>query len=102
MANPASTTELLDLLKKSGIYTADGLDRALEEIELPEDPVKSAAVMVRKGLLSSFQAKLLLNGRYRGFKLGPYVIKDQIGQGGMGTVYLPTTPSCGARWRSRC
>ena len=88
MATPASTTELLDLVKKSGIYTADGLDRALSEIELPEDPVKSAAVLVRQGLLSQFQAKLLLNGRYRGFKLGPYIIRDQIGQGGMGTVYL--------------
>ena len=88
MATPASTTEFLDLVRKSGIYTADGLGKALGEIELPEDPVKSAAVMVRQGLLSSFQAKLLLNGRYRGFKLGPYVIRDQIGQGGMGTVYL--------------
>ena len=40
------------------------------------------------GLLSAFQAKLLLTGRYRGFRIGPYVVRDQIGQGGMGTVYL--------------
>jgi hypothetical protein len=38
--------------------------------------------------LTRFQARLLLNGRSKGFRLGPYVIQDQLGQGGMGTVFL--------------
>jgi serine/threonine protein kinase len=88
MANPASTSELLDLIVKSGIQSADGLGQTLDGVELPDDPVKAAAALVKQGMLSQFQAKLLLNGRYRGFKLGPYIIRDQIGQGGMGTVYL--------------
>ncbi|HET6574152.1 MAG TPA: serine/threonine-protein kinase [Fimbriiglobus sp.] len=89
MPSPLSTADLIDLVRKSGILPAESLDRSLAEVpELPTDPAKSAAVLVRHGVLTTFQAKLLLAGRYRGFRVGPYVIRDQLGQGGMGTVYL--------------
>jgi serine/threonine protein kinase len=88
MPNPSTTTELLELVLKSGIHTPDALAHVEDDGPLPPDPVKSAAALVKKGFLTPFQAKLLLNGRYRGFKVGPYVIREQIGQGGMGTVYL--------------
>ncbi len=89
MPAPASTPELLDLVRKSGIHPPDALSQSLSDFTgLPDDPAKSAAVLVKRGLLTSFQAKLLLTGRYRGFRVGPYVIRDQLGQGGMGAVYL--------------
>jgi hypothetical protein len=31
---------------------------------------------------------VLLTGKYRGFRLGAYVLRDQIGQGGIGSVFL--------------
>jgi serine/threonine protein kinase len=89
MPAPSSTNELIELVRKSGIHPPEALDRSLSDVpELPADPAKSAALLVKRGLLTSFQAKLLLTGRYRGFRVGPYVVRDQIGQGGMGTVYL--------------
>jgi serine/threonine protein kinase len=89
MANPSSTVELLDLVRRSGIVRSGVLEEKLRLVpSLPEDPGRCAAVLVREGLLTRFQAKLLLTGKYRGFRLGPYVIHDQIGQGGMGAVYL--------------
>ncbi|WP_168218792.1 serine/threonine-protein kinase [Limnoglobus roseus] len=44
--------------------------------------------MVAAGLLTPFQADQLQNGRYQGFRLGNYQIRDRIGRGGMGQIYL--------------
>lgn len=85
----SSTTEFIDLLRQSGIYQAGAFDEAMTRVpELPDDPSRAAVVFVQSGVLTRFQARLLLNGRSKGFRLGPYVIQDQLGQGGMGTVFL--------------
>ncbi|MGL6096539.1 MAG: serine/threonine-protein kinase, partial [Fimbriiglobus sp.] len=46
------------------------------------------AALVKAKLLTIFQAKLLNQGRYKGFFLGTYKMLDQIGAGGMGQVFL--------------
>src|SRR6267143_1050829 len=84
-ASPANTSEFLKLLRKSGIVT-DSMIAALGD--LPSEPTKCAAALVSREVITKFQAKLLLSGRYKGFKLGSYFIREQIGQGGMGSVFL--------------
>ncbi len=86
---PASALGLLDLLAKSRIWPDDELRTRLASLsDLPENATKAAAHLIKHGLLTTFQARVLLTGKYRGFRLGAYVIRDQIGQGGMGSVYL--------------
>src|SRR5207302_191136 len=46
-----------------------------------------ARALVERGLLTRFQAEMLLAGRTDGFVLGQYRILDQIGRGGMGRVF---------------
>ena len=87
---PATTAELLALIRGSGIHTPpSALEERLAQIrDLPDEPIRAAELLVRQGLLTRFQAKQLLAGRHKGFRLGPYVIQDVLGQGGMGAVYL--------------
>jgi serine/threonine protein kinase len=88
MPAPATGPELVELVEKSGLYAADELNAKLAELtNVPDKPVNLAAAMVKMGVITKFQAKLLLAGKYRGFRIGPYVLKDMIGQGGMGAVY---------------
>ena len=88
MPAPTTQSELLELVRKSGVLSADVLTRLENGPPLPDAPPKLAAQLVKQGLLTQFQAKLLLAGRHRGFKLGPYIVLEHIAQGGMGAVYL--------------
>jgi serine/threonine protein kinase len=90
---PANTDEFLALLRRSGLLPSPAPDFA----GLSPDPTRAAAELVRRKVLTPFQAKMLLAGRSRGFRLGDYVIRDQIGQGGMGSVYLGVHRTLGRR-----
>ena len=88
MPAPSSKAELLDLIAKGGIAAPEEVAKKLKLADVPDDPGRSAAALIKAGVITQFQAKLLLAGRYRGFRLGAYVVRDQLGQGGMGAVYL--------------
>ncbi|MBY0513583.1 MAG: protein kinase [Gemmataceae bacterium] len=88
-AAPTSAVEFLDLIRKSGVLPPDRLAAAVPDpTALPAEPPKAAAVLVRNGVLTRFQAQQLLAGRHKGFRLGAYAVLDQLGRGGMGAVYL--------------
>ncbi len=79
---------LLDILRRSGLVADARLVPFAARPDLVADATALAAALIAAGLLTPFQAKLLLAGKYRGLVLGSYRILDQIGRGGMGTVYL--------------
>jgi serine/threonine protein kinase len=55
---------------------------------LPDDPELLARRLVQAELVTAWQARKLLAGKYRGFYLGRYKLLDHIGTGGMSRVYL--------------
>ncbi len=85
---PTSPVELLELISRSGIASPEQLAADAPLGTLPNDPRKAAGVLIQKGVITRFQAGQLLQGRHKGFVLGPYIVLDLLGRGGMGAVYL--------------
>jgi eukaryotic-like serine/threonine-protein kinase len=84
-------TPFLRAVLKSGLLTADSLAAALAMYD-PEqvaaaDPIHVATFLVRKKMLTKFQAMQLLSGKTQGFVLGKYTITSGLRQDRVGMVF---------------
>jgi serine/threonine protein kinase len=74
-------------LRQSGLVESAQLEEIVGQLPETNRGRVVAREMVNRGLLTKFQAEMLLAGRTGGFLLGQYRILDQLGQGGMGRVF---------------
>jgi eukaryotic-like serine/threonine-protein kinase len=74
-------------LRQSKLLTAAQLTGVLRVLPATARGQDVARALVKKELLTRFQAERLLAGRNTGFVLGRYRILDQLGRGGMGRVF---------------
>jgi serine/threonine protein kinase len=92
VAGEITVDSFLDLLGQSDLVSDAQLlaltAEFLGENQRPESPQKLADELVRREVLTTWQSEMLLQGRHRGFRLGPYRILRPLGQGGMSKVYL--------------
>lgn len=87
----SSSEAFLTLLRKSLLIEESTLDEAITSLHdtTNADPKDIAQAFINMGLLTRFQVRLLLQGKWRGFFIaGKYRLLDMIGEGGMGKVYL--------------
>jgi eukaryotic-like serine/threonine-protein kinase len=93
LTTPATRDEFLDVVRKSGVLDEESIatfTRAAQDSGLDLDqPIAVAQRMIRDGLLTSFQAKQFLQGKWRRFLLSDkYKVLEPLGAGGMGQVFL--------------
>ena len=86
---PVTGDAVLALVRRAEIADDDVLAGFLTHSgPVPPTAPDTATRLIQAGILTPFQARLILQGKHRGFKLGPYRILNQIGAGGMGQVFL--------------
>jgi len=82
----------LSILRRSGLLPEGQEEAVLAELANqgvhPTDARSLAEAFVRHKILTAWQADMLLQGKHRGFHLGPYVILQTLGNGAMGSVFL--------------
>lgn len=88
-----SPREFLENLKKSGLIERNVLKASLAGLSARSggEPVKLkqlASWLIDTGLITEWQRDKLLDGKFKGFTLGPYSLLKLLGAGGMSTVYL--------------
>jgi eukaryotic-like serine/threonine-protein kinase len=90
MPAPTTTPGLLDFVKKSGLLEPARLQEFVRSVpnadKLP--PADLVKKMVADGLITPFQGRHLLKGRYKNFFIGKFKVLEPLGAGGMSQVYL--------------
>src|SRR5688500_12993128 len=79
---------LLDRLRDCGLLETAQLEAlgALPEARDP-DPRSLGRILLQRQWLTRFQINLTVQGRGRDLQIGPYLLLEKLGEGGMGQVY---------------
>ncbi|MBS0264590.1 MAG: serine/threonine protein kinase, partial [Planctomycetes bacterium] len=90
-ANPAIET-FVGHLRQCGLIDIELLKKQWKEMKDAGIPMNDSRLiadeLVRRNLLTRWQAEKLLQGRHKGFFLGKYRLLSLLGSGGMSSVYL--------------
>lgn len=91
-ANREQQSRFLDILAESRLIAESRFDALCRQVVAADRAPSAetiAAELVKKELLTHWQARMLLRGQ-RSFHVGNYVLVDFLGRGGMGSVFKAT------------
>jgi len=94
MQVPVAAQNFFELLEKSELFTSLQIEKLREKLKIPDTATAhdTAKHLVRGHVLTPFQAERLLEGRYRGLVIDGYRIREMLGFGGMGCVFIAEDP----------
>src|SRR5262245_26463201 len=82
-----SPAALIEAIRFCNVLDPAQLAQATRLATSVRDAKGLAGELIRRGVLTPFQANLLLQGRGQDLKVGAYVLIEKLGEGGMGHVY---------------
>ena len=89
MSNPETVEQFIDLLLRSKLVDRESQEASFKiGVHRTQNVKMFAAGLVDKGLLTPWQARKLLQGKYKGFSLGNYLLLNHLGAPGVSNVYL--------------
>src|SRR5262245_23283075 len=84
---PVPLDQFVRQLQETGILASETLREFVPPNGNPKDAEDLARELVRKKMLTKFQAEEVYRGKGKGLVLGNYTILERIGAGGMGQVF---------------
>ena len=82
-----SIASLLDAMRQHGLLDSKQLEELSQLQSRFADPIALARELIRRGWLTLYQAKRLLQGQGHKLVLGSYILLELVGEGGMGRVF---------------
>jgi serine/threonine protein kinase len=84
----ARPSSFLDRVRECGLLETAQLDELQQRPEArAADPSALARVILQKGWLTRFQLNMIASARGKELKVGPYILLERLGEGGMGEVF---------------
>jgi serine/threonine-protein kinase len=82
-----SCAAVVEMLDRQRLLDASSLEEARGLLPRFSDARLLLRELTQRGWLTNFQSRLILQGRANQLVLGPYIVLEKVGEGGMGAVF---------------
>ena len=84
-----TVSDLLAVIRRSGLVDVDSLKSSLRMLDLDKTSAEDVlARLIDQEMITLWQSRQLLKGRWKGYFLGKYRLLGELGRGGMAKVFL--------------